>query len=238
LRSGNLQERIKNSVGQTCNGWKILEVSDSPSFYTMYNVMCIECGKICEIEAFKLLNNKARKCECKKIKQVKKHENNEKDIIHSDINILDLNSNIKRKRTVSPYENKYSSKYVGVSWDSSKNKWSAQLYYNGKNHKLGCYHNELDAAYARYKEEDRLFGKDILLKSNLLQDTNSNQSEEKKTFKIVNIKNSQQHFVKKYSTTEYMKIRDLIKDLQDNNIAFLDIFEIKSNVYSMLLERS
>jgi hypothetical protein len=41
-----------------------------------------------------------------------------------------------------------SSQYRGVSWIKSKNTWKAQLYYDGKQHTLGYFENEEEAARA------------------------------------------------------------------------------------------
>ena len=43
------------------------------------------------------------------------------------------------------------SKYEGVFFKKAKNKWEAQIYVDGKNHYIGIYDNEEDAAidYAR-----------------------------------------------------------------------------------------
>lgn len=41
-----------------------------------------------------------------------------------------------------------SSKYNGVCWHKSNNKWAAQLKKNGKVYSLGCFKNEEDAAKA------------------------------------------------------------------------------------------
>ena len=44
-----------------------------------------------------------------------------------------------------------SSKYVGVSFEESKNKWEAQIIIEGKQYSIGCYEIEVFAAvdYAR-----------------------------------------------------------------------------------------
>lgn len=42
-----------------------------------------------------------------------------------------------------------SSRYVGVYFDKSRNKWSAQLKYEGKNHHIGRFDNEIDGVKAR-----------------------------------------------------------------------------------------
>ncbi len=41
-----------------------------------------------------------------------------------------------------------SSKYPGVTWDKERNKWSADIYINGKHRKLGRFEKEIDAASA------------------------------------------------------------------------------------------
>jgi TPR repeat protein len=41
-----------------------------------------------------------------------------------------------------------SSKYRGVCWHKSSNKWKVQLYYDGKHHHLGCFEDEEEAAKA------------------------------------------------------------------------------------------
>jgi hypothetical protein len=41
-----------------------------------------------------------------------------------------------------------SSKYRGVSWYNSRNKWKAEIYYDGKRHRLGSFEDEEEAAKA------------------------------------------------------------------------------------------
>jgi hypothetical protein len=40
------------------------------------------------------------------------------------------------------------SKYRGVSWSKSSNKWAARIYYDGKEHSFGCFGDEEEAARA------------------------------------------------------------------------------------------
>jgi hypothetical protein len=47
---------------------------------------------------------------------------------------------------------KKSSKYVGVSFDKSRNKWTANIYYNSKRKSLGRYNCEF-TAYVSYNKE-------------------------------------------------------------------------------------
>ena len=48
------------------------------------------------------------------------------------------------------------SKYPGVSFDKSKNKWAVSIYFNTKNVKIGDFTNEKEAADAYRKAESRL----------------------------------------------------------------------------------
>lgn len=46
---------------------------------------------------------------------------------------------------------KSSSKYIGVSWDKQRNKWTSKIWINGKTKNLGRFNSELEAALA-YQE--------------------------------------------------------------------------------------
>ena len=51
-----------------------------------------------------------------------------------------------------------SSCYKGVSWDNTRNKWVACIKYEGKNHNLGRYTSEEEAALAYNKVAKEKFG--------------------------------------------------------------------------------
>lgn len=53
-----------------------------------------------------------------------------------------------QQNTVNVKKQKGVSRYKGVVWDSSKNKWKAQIKVNGKNKNLGRFAEEADAARA------------------------------------------------------------------------------------------
>ncbi len=66
------------------------------------------------------------------------------------------NNNVKNLEIVTTRENtnlkhvKSSSKYVGVYWYKTTNKWKAQIYLDGKMRHLGYFHNEV-LAHNAYK---------------------------------------------------------------------------------------
>jgi hypothetical protein len=74
---------------------------------------------------------------------------------HIDFN--KTNNNINNLEIVTQRENsnqkhlKSTSKYIGVSWSESRNKWVALIYLNGKHKNLGRFINELDASEAYQK---------------------------------------------------------------------------------------
>jgi len=69
---------------------------------------------------------------------------------------------------VTPAENTYnkrkekgsvSSRYKGVSFRKSRNKWTAYISYRGRRINLGCFDDEIDAAKAYDEAAKELFGK-------------------------------------------------------------------------------
>ena len=48
--------------------------------------------------------------------------------------------------------------FAGVSWNSSRNKWLAKLYYNHKSHVIGSFNSKTEAIIARLKAEKEFYG--------------------------------------------------------------------------------
>ena len=74
-----------------------------------------------------------------------------------------LNNNVNNLQVITHSKNirkglksKGSSKYIGVHWSKSANKWVAQTQVNGKTKHLGCFNNEVDAhnSYQNYIKND------------------------------------------------------------------------------------
>ncbi len=91
---------------------------------------------------------------------------NEKDFIDH-INNNPLDNRKSNLRIVTPKQNMMnkkssknsSSKYIGVSWDKSKNKWAVYITTNSKHKFLGRFNTEIEAAKARDVATLKHFGK-------------------------------------------------------------------------------
>ena len=57
------------------------------------------------------------------------------------------------KNGIKPSPKKFSSKYKGVSWDKSKNKWTASIWRNGKSNFIGRFNCEEEANIAYQKAQ-------------------------------------------------------------------------------------
>ncbi|MGH0943809.1 AP2/ERF family transcription factor [Bacillus mycoides] len=78
--------------------------------------------------------------------------------------------------------NNSSSKYKGVSWDKSREKWRAAIMSNGKTMHLGRYDNEDDAALAYNEAAIELFGEHAF-QNKIDEDNSANIIASRKTFK-------------------------------------------------------
>jgi len=75
------------------------------------------------------------------------------------IDRVKTNNNVENLRIVTNRENSHnrllknkSSKFLGVSWSSTMNKWSASIFLNGKPKQLGYYDSEINASFQYQKE--------------------------------------------------------------------------------------
>ena len=106
-------------------------------------------------------------CKDNKPKEIKFHRlvfqmhNHKIDLVGKELdhdNQIKTDKRIENLRTCTKSENlqnrifkNTSSKYVGVCWNKSRNKWRAQIQVNGKLVHIGYFENEIDAAISHDK---------------------------------------------------------------------------------------
>ena len=79
------------------------------------------------------------------------HKPNGNKLVVDHIDNIPTNDKLYNLQVITQRENttkdkKGSSKYVGVSWNKSSNKWQSSIYVNGKYKYLGIYKNEQKAS--------------------------------------------------------------------------------------------
>lgn len=90
------------------------------------------------------------------------HKPNGHKIVVDHIDNNRLNNNLENLQLITQRENiskdrcKGTSKYTGVSWSKSSNKWVSSMYVNGKTKHLGTFTDEHEAHKAYQKEIEKL----------------------------------------------------------------------------------
>lgn len=121
---------------------------------TVWKCKC-DCGNTCYVAIDCLNKGSTKSCGCnqteqrkemRKLGQIKLKETN----FIEGTSILHITHNKLLKNN--------SSGITGVTWNSSRKKWTAQIEFKGKHYFLGRYTNKEDAIKARKEAEDKLFG--------------------------------------------------------------------------------
>ena len=121
------KEKILKPISN--NGYKVVVLADNTKRKTI---------KIHQLVAMAFLNHKPNG-----LKNVVNHKDfNRQNNKVENLEIVTQRENSNKKHLPS------SSKYVGVGWDKSKNKWISRIMINGKDKFLGRFKNEIDASNA------------------------------------------------------------------------------------------
>ena len=160
MNSKKAKNQLKNKQGIPCiedlQGRKfgkltVIEFLRTEKRKTYWKCRC-DCGKMKEVRADHLKAGKVVSCGCaKKDRQIEGHRALEKTFIEG-TNISQISQNRKMNSN-----NKTGAR--GVSWLKSKNKYRAQITFQGKTRLIGLYESLEEAAEARKKAEEEVFGK-------------------------------------------------------------------------------
>lgn len=130
-----------------------------------WNCKC-ECGNYAEVSEYLLVNSGVRSCGCLK-KEVLIESGKKLGTLHVKNKIIE-DTNIQVISRTTPKSNNTSG-ITGVSWDSSRNKWVAQIRFKNNCYNLGRYENKEDAIKAR-KDAEEKFHKKFLREKGILKD--------------------------------------------------------------------
>lgn len=115
-----------------------------------------DCGNTCNVESSVLVSKKKTSCGCYKIELIKERRKLAFKA-HLDKNIID-NTNVSIINREKPIKSNKSG-VTGVSWDASRNKWVAQIWFQNKYRNLGRFDKKEDAIRARKEAEENLHKK-------------------------------------------------------------------------------
>ena len=154
-----LLSRIKIEVWKEIPGFKNYQVSN------LGNVKSLNYRKTKKNKVLsKYLNSRGRSSLNISVLVAKaflNHKPNGGKIVVDHINNIKTNDHLYNLQVITQRENstkdrKGSSKYVGVHWSNSNNKWQSTIYINGKYKYLGTYKSEPKASQAYQNELKKL----------------------------------------------------------------------------------
>lgn len=111
------------------------------------------CGNECLVPASSLLSGGTKSCGCIATEY---HKNKGKELAKKTQEQCVYGTNIRNLTSKIPKNNKSGVK--GVSWNTKRKKWVAQIRFQGKNYYLGRYEKIEDAIFARKEAEEKMFG--------------------------------------------------------------------------------
>lgn len=119
---------------------------------TIWHCQC-KCGGNKEVSSARLEKQEVISCGCVAKDWQTRHGKRlgaaTKDFCIENTNVRNLTMRM-RKDNISGHK--------GVTWDKERNKWKAQIRFQGKTYYLGRYHNLNDAVAVRKIAEDKIFG--------------------------------------------------------------------------------
>lgn len=123
-----------------------------------------DCGNVTNADGGGLTTNAIKSCGCLQ-KETMKHNGKKVGELHIENKIVE-GTNLQVLERTTPFNNNTSG-VTGISWDSSREKWKAQIWFKNKKYHLGRYENKEDAIKARKEAEEKLH-KDFLREKGII----------------------------------------------------------------------
>lgn len=147
---GCLNHKLKDVTGQRFGRLVVVGLIGRKHNRTYWKCQC-DCGNICEAPINMLLSNQKVSCGCKNKENRLSVSSLDRGCVDGTlISAIDGSRNINKNNT---------SGVTGVSFDSKRKKWIAQITFQRKNHLIGRFDNKDDAVRARLEAEEQYFGK-------------------------------------------------------------------------------
>lgn len=209
----------KDITGQTFGRLTAVRPTDrkTPSGATVWECKC-SCGNTTYVGISELILGRINSCGCLRTETSRK--NGEKAGKYIKDNFCIENTNVNNLTAKKPKNN--TSGIKGVSWDKEREKWVAQIVFQGKTYNLGRYDKKEDAAEIRKIAEEKLYGK-------FLDWYNLNRCDET-TFDVLRSQHASQHDMNFIDRVEwiYNKMRTK-EEIAVNSSDYLFIANQKHN---------
>jgi len=147
---GCAKHKIKDLTGLKFGRLTVISFKERINHKTLWNCKC-DCGNTYVASTSGLTMKSTTSCGCR-------NRENKANIDNLRFGFVDgtLLSSIKEDRKINKNN---SSGVTGVSWDKSRNMWTAQIMFKGEHYQLGRFKNKEDAIAARKQAEVDYFGK-------------------------------------------------------------------------------
>lgn len=169
----------------------------SPSGATIWECRC-SCGNTTYVGISELTLGRINSCGC--LRSETSHENGKNAGKYIKDNFCIENTNINNLTAKKPKNN--TSGVKGVSWDKARQKWLAQIVFQGKYYHLGRFDRKEDATEARKEAEEKLYG-DFLYWHNFIR----SEELDFDTLRSIYTSKMDAHFIDRVESI-YKKIKD------------------------------
>lgn len=189
----NNYTKSKDITGQTFGRLTAIRPTDrkTSNGATIWECKC-SCGNTTYVGVSELILGRINSCGCLRTETSRKNGKKAGQFIKD--NFCIENTNINNLTAKKPRNN--TSGIKGVSWDKGRQKWAAQIVFQGKTYHLGRYDKKEDAAEIRKIAEEKLYGnfldwyhsiKEKEIDFNLLRSVNLSRHDERFTNRVEKI---------------------------------------------------
>lgn len=155
-KQGN-ETKAKSYIGKTFGSLTIIDYvgaktisKHSENKTSIVKCKCEKCGSITDIPLSRLKNGIIKQCKYCSRKNLEKGHEITKDAAKEGTSVLAIQNRALNKNNTTGVN--------GVTFKQRKNKYYAYIYFKRKQYYLGLYENLEDAAVARKKAEERIYG--------------------------------------------------------------------------------